>query len=67
MKICLLCKSMDMFEGVKPLYKQMQFESCLDNPEITVGGDVDSENDFLFDSKKIWAPRKIFRKKSLKN
>ena len=44
---------MDMFESVKPLYKQMQFESCLDNPEITVGGDVDSENDFLFDSKKI--------------
>ena len=31
----------------------MQIESCLGNPEMTVGGDVDSEDDFLSDSKKM--------------
>ena len=28
----------------------MQIESCLGNPEITVGADVNSEDDFLIDS-----------------
>ena len=31
----------------------MQNESCLGNPEITVGGNVDSDDDFLIDSKKM--------------
>lgn len=32
----------------------MQIESCLGNPEIAVGGGVDSEDDFLISSKKMW-------------
>ena len=31
----------------------MQIESYLGNPEITVDVDVDSEDDFLIDSKKM--------------
>ena len=31
----------------------MQIESCLGNPEMTVGGDVDGEDDFLIGSKKM--------------
>ena len=31
----------------------MQNESCLGNPETTVGGNVDSDDDFLIDSKKM--------------
>ena len=31
----------------------MKIESCLGNPEITVDVDVDSEDDFLIDSKKM--------------
>ena len=29
----------------------MQIESCLGNPEITVAGNVDREDDFLINSK----------------
>lgn len=38
----------------------MQIEPYLCSPEITVGGDVDSEDDFLIDSKKLWDSYKIF-------
>ena len=31
----------------------MQIESCLGKPKITVGGSVDSKDDFLIDSKKM--------------
>ena len=31
----------------------MQIESCLSNPKVTDGGDVDNEDDFLIDSKKM--------------
>ena len=31
----------------------MQIDSCLGNPEIAVGRGVDSEGDFLIDSKKM--------------
>ena len=31
----------------------MQIESCLGDPAITIGGNVDSEDDFLIDSKKM--------------
>ena len=32
---------------------KIQTESCLGNPEINVGGNVDIEDDFLIDSKKM--------------
>ena len=31
----------------------MQIESCLGNPEITVCANVNSEDDFLIDTKKM--------------
>ena len=40
----------------------MQIELCLGDPEITVGGDVDSDDDYLIDSKKMYASYKIFTK-----
>ena len=49
-------------ERVKPLFKKIQTEPCLGNPEITGGGDVESEDDFLFDSTKMQAPCKAFKR-----
>ena len=42
------------FTLIKSLCKKCKLiESCLGNSDITVGGDIDSEDDFLIDSRKM--------------